>query len=218
MRCPHCREHISPAWEFVQCGSDPDGLWGIRRYVCPNENCRRLVISLIEFNKPQSGQPPTTAKSERFARPHQSAREPAPSDVPTDIAQDFKEACNVYSESPKASAALSRRCLQSILRSKAGIQPGDLNNEIQQVLDSHTLPSHLSESIDGIRAIGNFAAHPTKALSSGTIVDVEPGEADWNLDVLELLFDFYFVQPSLRQKKRDAINKKLQEAGKPPIK
>jgi len=36
--------------------------------------------------------------------------------------------------------------------------------------------------------------------------------------VLELVFDFYFVQPAEAQRNRDAINAKLAEAGKPPLK
>jgi hypothetical protein len=121
-------------------------------------------------------------------------------------------------DSPKASAALSRRCLQNILREKANVKKSDLNNEIDQVIDSKQLPSHLSESIDAIRNIGNFAAHPIKCTNTGEIMDVEPGEAEWTLDVLEGLFDFYFVQPGLHAKKKEALNKKLQEAGKPPMK
>jgi hypothetical protein len=50
------------------------------------------------------------------------------------------------------------------------------------------------------------------------ILDVEPGEAEWTLDVLEELFDFYCVLPATIQKRKDAFNKKLQEAGKPPMK
>lgn len=154
----------------------------------------------------------------RYVVPKQSSRPSAPSEVDQNIAQDFNEACLVLADSAKASAALSRRCLQSILRQKAIVKPNNLDNEIQQVLDAGNLPSHLSESIDGIRAIGNFAAHPIKSTHTGEIVDVEPGEAEWNLDVLELLFDFYFVQPEIRAKKKDALNKKLQDAGKPLLK
>jgi hypothetical protein len=44
------------------------------------------------------------------------------------------------------------------------------------------------------------------------------GEAEWLLDVLEGLFDFYFVQPALLKAKRDALNKKLKDAGKPAMK
>jgi hypothetical protein len=138
--------------------------------------------------------------------------------VPTDIADDYIEACIVLPDSPKASAALSRRCLQHLLRHIAGVSPGDLANEIQQVIDSGKLPSHLSESIDAIRNTGNVSAHPMKSQNTGTILPIEPHEAEWNLDVLESLFDFYYVQPALLQAKRAALNRKLAAAGKPPMK
>jgi len=90
----------------------------------------------------------------------------------------------VLPDSPKASAALSHRCLQNLLREKAGVKPGNLANEIQQVIDSGRLPSHLSDSIDAIRNIGNFSAHPMKSNTTGEIVPIEPQEAEWNLDAL----------------------------------
>jgi len=98
------------------------------------------------------------------------------------------------------------------------VRPGNLAEEIQQVIDSGKLPSSLAESVDAIRNIGNFAAHPMKSKTSGEILPVEPGEAEWNLDVLESLFDFYFVQPQIIRKKREALNQKLKDAGKPPMK
>jgi hypothetical protein len=128
------------------------------------------------------------------------------------------EACLVLSDSPKAAAALARRCLQNVLRDVAKVKPGNLADEIQQILDSGKLPSHLAESIDGIRNIGNFAAHPMKSQQTGQIVDVEAGEAEWTIDVLEMLLDFYFVQPALIQQKRAALNQKLHSLGKPPMK
>jgi len=84
--------------------------------------------------------------------------------------------------------------------------------------DDGKLPSILHDSLDAIRNIGNFAAHPIKSESTGEIIEVEDGEAEWNLDVLEALFDYYFVQPTALEKKREALNKKLKEAGKPPLK
>lgn len=117
-----------------------------------------------------------------------------------------------------ASAALSRRCLQHLLREKAGVKKGDLTNEIQQVIDSGKLPSHLADAIDAIRNIGNFAAHPVKSTASGEILPVEPGEAEWTLDVLDGLFDFYYVQPAILDRKRAELNAKLADAGKPPLK
>ena len=127
-------------------------------------------------------------------------------------------ACLVLPASEKASAALSLRCLQHLLREKAGVKKDDLPKEIQQVLDSRQLPSHFAEDLDAIRNIGNFAAHPVEVTNTGEIVDVEPQEAEWLLNVIEGLFDFYFVQPAKAKAKRDALNAKLQSTGKPPMK
>jgi hypothetical protein len=123
----------------------------------------------------------------------------------------------VLSLSPKASAALSRRNLQAIIHDEAGVKERDLNAEIQVLIDSGKVPTHISEGLHAVRQIGNFAAHPIKSTSTGEIVDVELGEAEWNLDVLESLFDFYFVQPVIAAKRKAELNKKLKDAGKPPL-
>lgn len=98
------------------------------------------------------------------------------------------------------------------------MRKSDLAKEIDEVIGSGKLPSHLSDAIDGIRNIGNFAAHPIKVTASGEILPVEPGEAEWTLDVLEGLFDFYFIQPALLVTRRAALTAKLASAGKPPVK
>lgn len=98
------------------------------------------------------------------------------------------------------------------------MKPGNLADEIQQVIDAKVLPPYLSENIDAIRNTGNFAAHPMKSTNSGEVLDVEPGEAEWNLEVVESLLDFYIVQPQLARQRRDALNAKLKEAGKPELK
>jgi len=121
-------------------------------------------------------------------------------------------------DSPEASAALSRRCLQSVLRDTAKVKPGNLASEIQEVLDKKEFPSYLSEQIDAIRHIGNFGAHPMKSNSVDTIVGVEPQEAEWNLEVLELLFDFYYVQPVVAARKWAALDEKLRDVGKAGMK
>lgn len=153
---------------------------------------------------------------EVFIHPRVPSRTPIHESVPPEIARDYQEACLVLADSPKASAALSRRCLQHLLRDKAGVQRGVLSKEIDEAMKA--LPSHLAGAIDGVRNIGNFAAHPIKSESTGELVDVEPGEAEWNLNTLEGLFDHYYAQPALLKEKQDALNKKLAEAGKPEMK
>lgn len=141
---------------------------------------------------------------------------PVPDEVPTHIAEDYKEAVATLSISPKASAALSRRCLQTILVEKGGVKKHQLAQQIDEVLPH--LPAYIAESIDAIRNIGNFAAHPQKSLSSGEIVEVEPGESEWTLEVLDLLFDHYYVKPAVAKTRRAALDAKLSEVGKPPMK
>jgi hypothetical protein len=159
-----------------------------------------------------------TILTSQTLRPKTIARKPLSQEVPPACAKDYQEACLVLADSEKASAALSRRCLQHLLREHVGVQLSDLANEIQQVLDAGKLPSHLAEGMDAIRNIGNFAAQPTKSQNTREIFDVEPGEAEWSLDVLEGLFDFYFVLPAIFKKKRDDLNTKLAAAGKPQLK
>ena len=108
--------------------------------------------------------------------------------------------------------------MQAVLRDKAQTTKKDLYDQIEEVISSNAVPSYIAKDLHAARVIGNFAAHPLKSTNTGEILDVEPGEAEWNLDVLETLFDFYFVGPALSQKRKDELNKKLQEAGKPPLK
>ena len=47
---------------------------------------------------------------------------------------------------------------------------------------------------------------------------MEPGEAEWNLDVIEGLFDLYLVQPAQMQGEKAQLNQKLADAGEPKLK
>jgi hypothetical protein len=216
MKCPHCLVEFHAHFDNSHMVNDVDGEWWLSRAVCPNTDCGRAVMFLVNETL---GVPGRSEKAERIlVYPKGMNRTPLPKSVPERFAQDYREACLVLADSPKASAALSRRCLQDVLREQAKVKPRDLFNEIQEVIDGGTLPSDLAENIDAIRNIGAFAAHPIKSKSTGEIVPVQPGEAEWNLEVLEDLLDFYFVRPAIRQAKIDALNAKLKDAGKPEMK
>lgn len=137
--------------------------------------------------------------------------------MPQNIAEDFNEACAVLPISAKASAALSRRCLQHLLQERKVSKSDNLSKAIDDALLTN-LPSHIAGDLDAIRNVGMFAAHPKKSQNTGEILSVEPEEAEWNLDVIELLFDFYYVQPAISKAKRIALNKKLEDAGKKSLK
>jgi hypothetical protein len=206
MKCPHClvEFHADVQWGYL--GEDADGKLLVELYSCPNPVCHRIIVYLVSgvptYGADRRLNGVTEVTKRILVYPKGSNRPPVPPQVPQNFADDYIEACVVLPDSPKASAALSRRCLQSVLRDVAKVTPGNLANEIQQVIDSMNLPSHLTEALDMVREVGNFAAHPTKSQKTGEIIPVEPQEAEWNLDVLEALFDFYFVQPDILKKKR----------------
>ena len=79
------------------------------------------------------------------------------------------------------------------------------------------LPAYLAKDLDAIRIIGNFAAHPLKDSASGTVIDVEPGEAEWTLELLHELLLFYFEKQPQSSARRSALNAKLKSAGKKPL-
>ena len=192
--------------------------YSIEHQVCPE--CRRVIAWLIvtKYNTRADGKSLVSiSKDETLIIPKASGRKPVPSTVPAQYASDYNEACLVLSDSPKASAALGRRCLQSIIHDVAKLKRANLFDEIEALISSGALPSFLNEQLHAVRVVGNFAAHPMKSTNSGELIDVEPGEAEWTLDVLETLFDFYFVQPEAAKQKKAQINKKLSDAQKPTI-
>jgi hypothetical protein len=161
----------------------------------------------------------------RQVHPVGSNRGPVPPEVPKPIAADYVEACQVLplsaKASAKASAALARRCLQAMLHAH-GYKDKDLAKEVQQLLDEtdpkKVLPSPVHETVDAIRNFGNFSAHPIDDITSLQVIDVEPHEAEWCLEILEALFEHFYVGPEAAKAKKAALNTKLKAAGKPPSK
>jgi len=212
MKCPHCLvgffEGQTRKVDPLRSGKNEDYL--LVTYLCPN--CEKLVVQLRIKHNYESNY------TARLVYPRVTSREPISEHVPSKYADDYKEACLVLVDSPKASAALSRRCLQLMIWDEFKIKKRNLDLEIQEVLDNNVLPSHIAEALDAVRHIGNFAAHAQKSTNTGEILDVEEGEAEWSLEVIEFLFDHCFVQPAILKKKRDELNKKLEAAGKPSLK
>jgi len=220
MKCPHCNIGIHENFavetfvvENERTSFDGTTLAPARTWRRFHQRCSECFESIIYL---QCYYRNGTFEDRFLAYPRSSTR-PVPAEVIDPYRQDFIEACTVLPFSAKASAALSRRCLQAILKDKAGAKKKDLFDQIDEVAGSGKVPSHIADDLHAVRNIGNFAAHPQKSTTTGAILEVEAGEADWNLDVLELLFDFYFVQPAISAKRKIELNKKLKEAGKPEV-
>jgi hypothetical protein len=222
MLCPHCQIAIHDAGAYAAIANYPAATEPSNSAVvlAPNtilsafhQRCPQCHGEIVFVERWTSPNVPAQKRELYLAYPR-AVQRPVPAEVPEPYRGDFVEACLVFADTPKASAALSRRCIQAILRDRAGTKSKDLYDQIEEVIKAG-VPSHIAESLHAARNIGNFAAHPMKSTNSGEILDVEPGEAEWNLDVLDALADFYFVQPSITAKRKVELNKKLREAGKP---
>lgn len=217
MKCHHCQVNFHPEYSNYPLGQHgKDGSW---KYVweagvvtCPACGKPTVFVGYKEDYGSAQYQGQVV-----MAYPKKGVKAPAPPEVPESIAGDFNEASVVLPHSAQASAALSRRCLQHVLVERGVSKSDNLSVAIDAALQSG-LPSHLSENLDAVRNIGNFAAHPQKAQQSGEVLPVEPEEAEWNLEVLEMLFDFYYLQPARAAVRREALNAKLAEAGKKSMK
>jgi hypothetical protein len=150
-----------------------------------------------------------------------ASRGPVSPEVPPDIRQDYVEACNVLPISAKASAALSRRCLQNMLHAH-NYRAKDLAKEIDLLLNEtdpkKALPHKLRETVDGIRNFGNFSAHPIDDKTTLQVIDVDPHEAEWCLQILEDMFEHFYVGPAMAKAMKAALDAKLAAAGKPQSK
>ena len=212
-KCPHCGVSFNnDAPSTTGLSTDKEWQWTAKHTVCPT--CHQAIIWLHNVKVLNN----TVIERERLVYPISPTRMPYSSDIGHDFYDDYAESTAVMNISAKASAALSRRLLQHILREKAGIKHQDLSKEIDEFLSQPSVPDHIKQSLDAVRQVGNFAAHPIKSTSSGEVVAVEPDEAEWNLETIEELFEYFFLAPARVSRRRSQLNGKLSDAGKPQLK
>ena len=223
MRCNNCSIYFHEsqgAQEIILKHPKTEGMgFVISTNFCPN--CYQLIVFMREGNTEydQSGLHVIPIEDSLKILYPVGVKHHFPEQVPTHFADDFNEAKTVLELSPKASAALSRRLLQKFLRHILGAhdRQDNLYKEIDDFIVQKNPPEHLRRSIDAIRHVGNWAAHPLKERASGIIVDVSYDEASWLLEIIEELFEVYFVRPIIDEEKRKMVNEKLSKLGKPPL-
>jgi len=135
---------------------------------CPN--CGEIAVRLIGEKITSYHYPPAGAIH-------------LPEYIPSAICSDYIEALSIVDASPKASATLSRRCLQGMIHDYWGIHEKNLNAEISSLKGKVELPQW--KAMDALRKIGNIGAHMESDIN--LIVDVEPEEAQALIKLIELL-------------------------------
>ncbi|WP_456671714.1 DUF4145 domain-containing protein [Bradyrhizobium sp. USDA 3256] len=176
-------------------------------YACANLECQEVSLISHFGTGPEQweGFRVTDIIETYNLRPTSSAK-PQPEFIPSSLRTDYFEACLIRDLSPKASATLARRCLQGMIRDFCGITKGTLFDEIKtlrQQLDSNTAAKGVThesvDAIDVVRKVGNIGAHMEKDVN--LIVDIEPGEAQMLIELIEMLFEEWYVERDKRSRR-----------------
>lgn len=208
MKCPHCLVAYHPKDLEQYLADDQDiGRWYALARQCPECGESSFWLRYYEFAVDEY--------REWVVYPKTTGREPCPPEVDNKaLSEDYEEACAVLPDSPKASAALSRRCLQHMLQEYAGAKGKNLYQEIEWVIEHSDVPGYLKEELHVVREYGNLAAHTSKDIKTGEIVSVEDGEAEGLLDVIEGLFEHFFVAKKKAEERKAKLEAKKAQIGK----
>lgn len=209
--CPHCDRDVTISQGRIT-GRDHllylDNADGRRTLqtefiVCPNPECRHftLTASLYESKELNYNAEVKISHLQTWSLVPPSKAKTFPTYVPQAVLDDYREACLIQDLSPKASATLSRRCLQGILRDFWKVKPGRLVDEIDQIKDK--VDPETWAAIDAVRKIGNIGAHMGNDIN--VIVDVEPNEAELLVGLVETLIREWYIAREERQKRMRAI-------------
>lgn len=214
--CPYCNRAAtvtaentsSHAWEFNEHNKDGQLCLLIRVVVCPHPDCREYAIDAYLFKVDLIRLPGSATEHRRADAPFvawklkpKSGAKPFPAYIPKAILDDYNEACLIVSDSPKASATLSRRCLQGMIRDFWGITKPRLIDEIAELkgkIDPTTW-----DAIDAVRSVGNIGAHMEKDIN--LIVDVEPEEAQQLIGLIEFLLKDWYVGRHEREEHKKSV-------------
>lgn len=222
--CPYCdRDQVVTDKNFgaftrrLYQDASPLGKLAFRTFAitCANASCKRLSLRmhLCEWkDEGPNGRDVLGEVHHEWNLLPKSQGKPQPGYIPRQIREDYEEACNIRDLSPKASATLSRRCLQGMIRDFCKISKARLVDEIdelrRQAEAGIAVPGVLVDTvsaIDAVRSIGNIGAHMERDID--VIVEIDPGEAQTLIALIELLFREWYVARHQRQDRLAALAK-----------
>lgn len=170
--------------------------------VCPNPECKEFTyFTAASTTKYERGSAQAGEMIESWINRPQGIVKSFPDYIPKAILSDYKEAALIRDLSPKASATLSRRCLQGMIRDFWGVKEKNLFEEIKAIEEK--VDSDTWHAIDAIRSIGNIGAHMEKDID--VIIDVDSDEAGLLITLIETLLSDWYVERENRRLRSQKI-------------
>jgi hypothetical protein len=207
--CPHCGRDVTIADENFS--SDLHTLRianAVGRHtlmsvfiVCPNRECRKYTLACSLFESHRNGDEKLDQKIRSWNLVPLSNAKIFPPCVPAEVLDDYREACLIKDLSPKASAALSRRCLQRMIRDFWQVTPGRLSEQVEAILPK--VDPLVRSAIDAVRQVRDIGAHLEH--NAGAIVDSEPKEAELLIGLVETLIREWYVARKQREESLASI-------------
>ena len=214
-RCPFCNHDSTITNEnfhynyttLTKKNSEGYQMIAIIFIICPNKDCNKYSLSIklfkAKFDETNREYVPENLLREWNLIPQSDAK-PLPKYIPKAIVDDYNESCLIKDLSPKASATLSRRCLQTMIRDFWNISGlSNLKQEIDAIKEK--VDSMTWSAIDSVREIGNIGAHMEKDIN--LIIDVDPGEAKLLIQLIESLIKEWYISKYEREKNMKKIIK-----------
>ncbi len=215
MKCPHCEHDVTVTSSLYSSAThllevrNQTGVHALRSkfIVCPNPECGKYILDVFLTTQKQSRDygpvAGDTIKSWRLV-PWGKSRA-FPDYVPLSIRNDYEEACSIVDLSPKAAATLARRAVQGIIRGYWKISKATLNQELLELANhiGTTITQETWDSVDAIRKVGNIGAHMEKDID--IIVNVDPGEADLLIELVETLIEDTYIASHERRQRHERL-------------
>lgn len=186
--CPYCSVYTSHAWGDLAINSGD--------YELNNKKMPMSVSICINCNAY------TYWLQDRIVEPESSIAPLPNADLPDDLRDDYLEARDIVSRSPRGAAALLRLIIQKLCV-HLGEDGRNINDNIGSLVRTGRIEPRIQRALDSVRVIGNDAVHP--------------GELDLrdNPNLAIILFDLVnmIVQETIaKDKKLEEIYQQLPKA------
>lgn len=200
IKCPYCGIALSESMNKVETNFSHLGYpnrneksdYCIVHYLCPD--CDNITVMFI-------GNDNNAKDIYKLLVPKSNAR-CFPDYIPQQIRNDYTEAYNIQQLSPKASATLSRRCLQGMIRDFFNVHEKSLHKEIDAIKDK--IDPAIWQAINSVRHLGNIGAHMEQDIDK--IIDIDPDEASKLIKLIEFLLEKWYINRHDLEMLLDDIN------------